>query len=57
MGGGLIAAVTAFTTATVARLLPGAPQALFWLGPTVLLTPWVVTASRRYLRAPQQPTA
>ncbi len=57
MGGGLIAAVTAFTTATVARLLPGAPQALFWLGPTVLLTPWVVTASRRYLRAPKQPTA
>jgi len=57
MGGGLIAAVTAFTTATVARLLPDAPQGLFWLGPTVLLTPWVVLASQRYHRAPQQPTA
>jgi hypothetical protein len=41
-----IASITAFTTATAPRLLPGTPQTLWWLGPTVLLTPLFIWFGR-----------
>ena len=47
MGGGLIAALTAFGAATGTNLLPVVPEPIWWLGPTLILGPLLRRASSK----------
>lgn len=48
IGGGLIAGLTAFGAAAGTNYLPQVPEPVYWLAPTVVLSPLLQWASARY---------
>lgn len=51
IGGGLIAGLTAFGAAAGTNYLPEVPEPVYWLAPTVVLSPLLQWASARYRSA------